>query len=499
MGQHKKLFPPIPLDNRQDKNYILMVSPTTGPNRLKFMGIDVETNQIYGNELHDMENPEEWFNKQSFEEVKAAILNCFDTKHDKFSTNYGFREMLAKKLQSKKVPHYLTTPENFLSTLVLIAEGVEPKVGERLLTIGVMLHAFTAVELIRKENAYEIQRKKMVFIKDEKQWQRQKFQILGSTVPDKIVAASMAPTLVNAKFMRILKEKILKTSKNVTIIDDDVTSRIPRLINNLVEKIYDPDFTDYHITPSNHAEIAVSFEPKLSDAKDALIIAKECEPLPLKKSCIIPRTNAYFYVSFLNIDSGKYDVIKKAKFSTDECHRMKIKLIIDENNLPYLYQKEEMIPEIVKMASKLTSNGLYGKDLFLDFDEKEPTLLTALTKSCDQPVIKVSNLLQLLSMPPGAVRKYKKWNFAITKDSKNPLLIEFENSFGKPYKAAPQLLMLLILKQHIKAIKNETGVKPKKLGICLFKEFNENGRKNIETRFGEISKLLDIEFCFVEL
>jgi hypothetical protein len=385
MEHYHKLFPPI--YQRQERLVNVVISTSFDIKCLKHVTVEVETNRVRGCGLHGLDDLDEyddvidlvtWFDRYIFNITKGFIINCFDTKSPNYSSHYSLREMAAKKLDSLKLPYYFTSPDLFVANLMLTAGNIVAKEGEIVLTICVSVDTLMAIELCRREDGYVIVRKQSIEIKNNDDWPT--YPLPGFSTPNQIVAAIMFPpntfwtpkteasiqeelknmiftykhVPIHEELKNILTKIIPKDAKNVTNIDGNITYEIPKLVNNLVEHMFDKTFDTYHIFPSNHATIAVSTKSNLMDIKDALMVVNEYEILPVKKSCIVERNNSSFYVYFL--EEKKFQQIKNYDFKLKSCHQIKLELLINENNLPFLFQQEVTMPEITEMPTKLNAN-----------------------------------------------------------------------------------------------------------------------------------------------
>uniref|UniRef100_A0AC35G6S8 Uncharacterized protein n=1 Tax=Panagrolaimus sp. PS1159 TaxID=55785 RepID=A0AC35G6S8_9BILA len=108
-----------------------------------------------------------------------------------------------------------------------------------------------------------------------------------------------------------------------------------------------------------------------------------------------------------------------------------------------------------------------------------------------------------MSMPSSKIVIDPKWNFEITSNSENPVLIAFENFDGEFSSASPALLMAFIVKNMLKIIQKSTKITLNQIGIYLIDknengEFNKNEKERIENGFQEACKLLKIEYASSE-
>uniref|UniRef100_A0A914Q8L7 Uncharacterized protein n=1 Tax=Panagrolaimus davidi TaxID=227884 RepID=A0A914Q8L7_9BILA len=145
-------------------------------------------------------------------------------------------------------------------------------------------------------------------------------------------------------------------------------------------------------------------------------------------------------------------------------------------------------------------NGLYGKELAISFDETKPKFFEDAFKALLQkPSFGVYDLIKIMSMSPDNIEIDEKWKFTLTKDSNNPILLEFDTFEETTKLSPPAFLMAMLIRQHLKAIKTEIGEKPSEIGICIFDNFNENERIRVENQLKESCEMLKIECKFVRV
>jgi ABC-type multidrug transport system ATPase subunit len=211
-------------------------------------------------------------------------------------------------------------------------------------------------------------------------------------------------------------------------------------------------------------------------------------------------------------------------------HRYEVIFKIDEENFPSLTVKPICIDEIklllgvfdeydlkipiiafcdnfsVICYSKNGGNykfmdewgGMHGNQLFINFDKKKTRFGTnAVTTPKTKMNTVVYDLIKIISMPADNIQVNEEWKFTFTKDNDHLVLIEFDSFDGTKKAASPTFLMAMLLKEHIKIIKNETVDKPDSLGFCVLNEFTEAEKRRVEEGLKEACKLLKIDTSFV--
>uniref|UniRef100_A0AC34GYN2 Uncharacterized protein n=1 Tax=Panagrolaimus sp. ES5 TaxID=591445 RepID=A0AC34GYN2_9BILA len=212
-------------------------------------------------------------------------------------------------------------------------------------------------------------------------------------------------------------------------------------------------------------------------------------------------------------------------------HRTQLKLIVDINHIPSVLTEGILLSRVKNMPKKLKIekteklpiigffdnasviclwneenncykfadywSGKFGKDLFLDFMFPKPKFVDSSTKVTSLSGA-VYDLIKIMSMPADDIKVDSNWKFTITKDEDNPVLLEFDTFEEKRMPASPTFLMARILKEHIRAIKKETGNKPTKLGFRLLDEFESaEARKRVESGLKEACGLIKTECLIV--
>uniref|UniRef100_A0A914PBW4 Uncharacterized protein n=1 Tax=Panagrolaimus davidi TaxID=227884 RepID=A0A914PBW4_9BILA len=133
-------------------------------------------------------------------------------------------------------------------------------------------------------------------------------------------------------------------------------------------------------------------------------------------------------------------------------------------------------------------------DLYISFDEEKPKYCQkALEAVRTKPTFVVHNIFEIMSKSPESVPECAFHDFKIIKDEEYPVLLEFDN-FGETRKhATPEFLMALLLRQHLKAIKKEIGMKSKKIAFTTFDEFSDEEWNRVNMKLTEACEMVKIE------
>ena len=112
-------------------------------------------------------------------------------------------------------------------------------------------------------------------------------------------------------------------------------------------------------------------------------------------------------------------------------------------------------------------------------------------------ISKFLDLLKIMSMSADKIITDKAWKFCITKEKNYPVLMEVAGPNKKRIKQTPAFMMAILLKEHVKAIEKETGIKPTKLGFCILCKYDKVAKKRIEQQLKEACDLLNVQFQHV--
>uniref|UniRef100_A0AC34FCY8 Uncharacterized protein n=1 Tax=Panagrolaimus sp. ES5 TaxID=591445 RepID=A0AC34FCY8_9BILA len=177
----------------------------------------------------------------------------------------------------------------------------------------------------------------------------------------------------------------------------------------------------------------------------------------------------------------------------DETIRMPVIAFFDNSSVICIWNADQSGYEFLD-----SWNGIFGNELLIAFDKEKPSYCTeAVATIRSKPTFVVSDLLNVMSK--SSAKPFYPFGFKITEDSENPVLIEFDNFDGTRKVATPVFLMALLLKQHIKMIKNETVEKPAKIGFCLPLEKDAVKQMHLQNQIKESFTALKSEGVFIEI
>uniref|UniRef100_A0A914PXM6 Uncharacterized protein n=1 Tax=Panagrolaimus davidi TaxID=227884 RepID=A0A914PXM6_9BILA len=144
---------------------------------------------------------------------------------------------------------------------------------------------------------------------------------------------------------------------------------------------------------------------------------------------------------------------------------------------------------------------MYGEDLFISFCDKKPKYGFAAAEDYrENPTFVVFDLRKIMSVLPNIkIDTDPRWGFTFTENSKNPLLIQFDNFDRNTKAASAAFLMAMLLKHHLKIIKSEIGEKPKELGFWFLDKFKAEEKERIKSGIKDACELLKVSFVEVNV
>lgn len=107
------------------------------------------------------------------------------------------------------------------------------------------------------------------------------------------------------------------------------------------------------------------------------------------------------------------------------------------------------------------------------------------------------DLIRLMSMPTNDIDVDPAWGFKVVKTSSNEIYLEMKTHDGTTKSATASFLMGIMIKHHIKAIKDATGEKPDTLGLYIFDKFTVKEKSRVEAQLAEACDLLSLKCHFI--
>uniref|UniRef100_A0A914XVL3 Uncharacterized protein n=1 Tax=Panagrolaimus superbus TaxID=310955 RepID=A0A914XVL3_9BILA len=440
------------------------------------------------------------FNSTDF---KAVIINTCNVISTDFKDTLQFRKAVKEKLDQMKIINYYITKENFVQSQCLIAANYSSNLDDIVLIVMGAGENVVVSELRYTENGYKILRTDRFLTNERQRLENPEAisqRIYSFCKPKKIILSSANFELsAPPKYLKAM----LKLSNKLIVVDRQ--NFIDISIIETFKMFDDKSYVKFRILPICSREYHLGF--KYGSKCHRKIVAEFGEALPFKKSVFVSKSCLEFY----------------------NAHRNELVLEVDEGNLPTFQVKEIILDSVKNLPKKLSANlkgipiiafyddssvicvwkngkfqfldgwnGMYGKQLLIAFDEVKP-------KFCDEaseahrrkPSFVVSDLIKIMSRSPEE-QQINNCHFKITKDSKNPILIEFDNYGGIKKAATPAFLMAMLLKEHFKAIKEETtNLKLTEFGFYFIDETEDEKIERIKKQIKESCGMLKIGCNFV--
>uniref|UniRef100_A0AC34FNU5 Uncharacterized protein n=1 Tax=Panagrolaimus sp. ES5 TaxID=591445 RepID=A0AC34FNU5_9BILA len=316
-------------------------------------------------------------------------------------------------------------------------------------------------------------------------------KIYGSTPPDKIIVGSLDPNC--ALFLR-LKTNASKFKNLIAVDVSDVFQTPVLLVEEMYKWLMDKKYIKYHVIPPCARTYYIS-NKSVEDA-DRLRYVSKFEALPFKESFQLSRNVQTAFFTYIGPDTKKPKLLQKFSLSSN-CHLYCVTVSVDAEHFPTIKIEPNIQPQIQMLPQMLDItckekvpvilffynisficiptktetqlyefldewNGAFGKDLYISFDEENPKYCEdALEVYKSNPSFVVYDLVKIILMSPNNIDTNSDWKFTFTKDSENPVLLEFDTFDGTKKAASPQFLLAMLIKQHVKAITAKTAEKPK--------------------------------------
>uniref|UniRef100_A0A914QE64 Uncharacterized protein n=1 Tax=Panagrolaimus davidi TaxID=227884 RepID=A0A914QE64_9BILA len=218
------------------------------------------------------------------------------------------------------------------------------------------------------------------------------------------------------------------------------------------------------------------------NSRKKIIIAERNSDIPFDESMVISKTVQQCLIERIIIPE-----IKELPNKLDQICDMKIPVIgfFDSSAVICVYKNDGY-------GFLGSWNGMYGNDLIINFEAKEAKFgIEAIKADKTKMISVVYDFIKIMSMPFDKIVVKEEWKFVITKNSENPLLIEFVNYEGRKQAGTPSFLMAMLLKEMLKRIKNEMNEeKSKEIGFCFFDKFTFAEKKRVENGLKEACELL---------
>uniref|UniRef100_A0AC34FIT6 Uncharacterized protein n=1 Tax=Panagrolaimus sp. ES5 TaxID=591445 RepID=A0AC34FIT6_9BILA len=478
--------------------------------------------------------------------LNVAILQIFECEFPDFSSNDEICDAFRTKLTAIKIPYCFITEEQAIVSTMLICAKVDVKIGENIIAMFLHDQKLDIYEYEFTKAGYKKIRFDVKDLDKKEQIHSVRGRVIISNPKYVLLAAENLANLLMTRLTKVLKEPRLYA------FQFDITESKDVMMVELSKWVLDKTQTKYYILPTVSQNIRI-----MNTACEELITVDNCECLPLKKSCIIPKSVDFVLI----LNQNRYQKMNQ------NCHRNQITISIDADNFLNSESEPIMLPQIESLSLSLNGildfkNPVIGfcdnfsvicvkkdeengyefvenwnafpetlSDVIVCMDQKKPIFGRSKQKPYCNPnpyfndgsqtepgyvvydLIKILSmppdaievddrwdLIKILSMPPDAIEVDDRWGFRITQDEDHPVLLEVRTHNDEMKLATPAFLMAIFLKEQIKVIKNEIGEKPKQLSFCILDEnYSNEEKERIKNGLKESCDLLKIGCNFVDV
>uniref|UniRef100_A0AC34FTI7 Tail specific protease domain-containing protein n=1 Tax=Panagrolaimus sp. ES5 TaxID=591445 RepID=A0AC34FTI7_9BILA len=458
---------------------------------------------------------------------KTVIIQLFEFETSEYPNNYQFCKVIRNYFDFIKIPYYFISGQNYLHTTLLAASNITAKVNDYVSFVSLINDDYIVEKYQFSENGHNFFG--IGKISSSRKPEIIKKQFLGFTNS----APKIVPfTLIFGSKNNAAAEKL----QNVMPISDgfvvvDIQENGGAEIQGIVEIskwILDNKNIKCYFLPKCCTEFLVV--GKYGGKILPNVLTKLNSGLPSKNEGLFARSNIEYFEAYSTL--GR-DYVYLSQLHLDKnCHRYNIICNVDINNFVFYQVKTIIIEQIKNLPTTLNKivdskipvigfpdnlsfmcicgddgykfvdewNGVYGEELFISFADEKPKYCRQAVEDCKiKPTSVIFDILKILSMPANQIEPHLSWTFKITKDSENPVLIEFDNFDGTKKAASPTLLMAMLLKEHLKVMKKESGKKPKEIAFWSLDSFNAEEKKLVKNALKEACKLLKVNCSFVDI
>uniref|UniRef100_A0AC34F0A5 Uncharacterized protein n=1 Tax=Panagrolaimus sp. ES5 TaxID=591445 RepID=A0AC34F0A5_9BILA len=455
--------------------------------------------------------------------IKVVIFNIFLVQPTNFTNNYEFQKAIKAMIVRLKIPYVFISLHQYVCARFLTGANVAFEMNDTVLIVLVKEHGIYATELKKTLNGYKSNSDDRSLNYDSKESDQSiRKKIVGSSTPKKILISS--DTTGNP----ILKKMIdILNFKDLIFLECDKIKRNGQVISEMAKHVLDKSYTKFWVLPKTNFNFGIRC---LTGNKTFDLIYFGNENLPAKKEIYISR-QSFNLTLFLSNGKTTRDEILETFTPPMNCHKVKLILSVDSNNFPSYKAEPIMIPKVMALPDLLTRfvsskvpvigffenssvichhkdgnyqflvgwNGAYGRDLLISFATEKPKFMEDAVEALrTKPSYVVLDLIRIMSMPSNDIKHDGPSNFKFTKDTDNPVLLEFDNADGSLGAASPAFLMAMLMKEHLIAIKDESGEKPTNIAFCLLDyPYNAEERNRIVDQINEAGKLLKIKMNFL--
>uniref|UniRef100_A0AC34FYN0 Uncharacterized protein n=1 Tax=Panagrolaimus sp. ES5 TaxID=591445 RepID=A0AC34FYN0_9BILA len=461
---------------------------------------------------------------------KAIIFDIYKFKPADHECPHviNFCYQIRAKLDEMQIKHFFYADRSIFLSGLLISSKINSSKGDTVLFLLVKDDSILVLEYIYTDLGHQKIRKDTITVPAEAEsWVEIRGKILAGSKPKNIIVFGVDMDL---PIMKTLKKNIFVKEKLFFIGKKTLSSESVQHSLIISKYVQDHGYTKFHVIPTCAKKYRVHCVDSLSHPFLAIEVGTQ---LLYKFEDYVPRSCNAFCITGFDENGENEKLIYETVQEENDRHRSKITVVVDPESFPLLIIRPIIIDLIHELPAHLDKNhaekipvivfcdnfsvicvykddekkhhfldgwnGEWGQSLCISFDEEKPKFgQKAFEMVTTKPTFVISDLIKIMSIPAEEIEQDQSWSFTVTKDSENPVLLQFDNFDGTKTAASPAFLMALLLKEHLKFIKIEIGKKAKKIAIYSLDYFNTAEKNRVENGLKDACKLLNIDCCFLK-
>jgi hypothetical protein len=414
-----------------------------------------------------------------------------------------FCSEIRRELDALKIPHFFYSGKCILLAGLLVSSKIKPIKDDVNLILLVKENEICVKECKFTELGHEQIREVIVSVDEKDSYKTIHDKVLGESMPKNIIVFGNS---IEAPMMVALKKNIFPDQKLILRERDGMMAEVIEHSLKIAKYIQNHAYAKYHVIPKCPLQYMIYF----NNEDWPFITVPIGEPLPYIREEYFERKFSHFRVECYDENSREEAVIYESKRDSQARHRTKFLFTVDFEGFPNLSVKPMILDVIKDLPPRLDTlftnkipvivfadnfsvicackkdetsydflqgwNGMFGVDTAIYHDG------AIATKGYEATVVRnffpQSGLSDIILLMSKTVEELK--------EAEIPALAEVEPEVGiRDY-------MSKLLKEHFKAIEEETEQKVTEVAFWLVLNYGDDGNALIKKRLIETLKPMEI-------